>query len=117
MRDKRLRRKIRHWRIRAKMHGTEKKPRLVVYRSLKHIYVQAVNDDKNKVITGVSSLSIKSMHNSKDKKEQAKHVGYAMGEKLKKMGITKIIFDRAGYKYHGRVKALAEGLREKGMEF
>ncbi len=119
MRDKNLRRKLRHYRIRKKIFGTKERPRLVVYRSLKHIYVQAVNDEEGKVITGASSLSpeMKNFDPPKDKKEQARYVGYIIAERLQKKGIKKVVFDRAGYKYHGRVKALAEGAREKGLEF
>ncbi len=119
MRDKIERKRIRHYRIRKRIKGTKDRPRLVVYRSLKHIYVQAVDDEEGKVITGASSLSpeMKDFDSPKDKKEQAKLVGYIIASRLQKKGIKKVVFDRAGYKYHGRVKALAQGAREKGLEF
>lgn len=112
-------RKRRHLRITKKLKGDHQRPRLVVFRSKKHIYTQVVVDSEHKTLTGVSTLS-KEFKEKKIKSntvEGAKLLGKLIAEKIKTMGIKKIAFDRAGYKYHGRVKALAEGAREGGLEF
>jgi large subunit ribosomal protein L18 len=112
-------RKKRHMRITKKMKGTTDRPRLVVFRSKKHIYAQLVNDSEHKVIVGGSSLS-KELKESKVKgrdKTGAKEVGKLIAKRALKAGIQKVSFDRAGYSYHGRVKALSEGAREGGLEF
>jgi len=112
-------RERRHRRIRKKIKGTHQRPRVVVFRSNKHIYAQLVNDEEQKVITGCSTLS-KEFKEKKIKsgtKEAAKEVGKILAKKLSNLGINRISFDRAGFKYHGKVKALAEGLREEGIEF
>ena len=106
-------RQRRHQRIRKKVHGTGKHPRLVVYRSNSNIYAQLVDDDTGKTIFGTSDLKMK-----KGKKlENAKKVGEALAKEASAKKITTCIFDRGGYKYHGRVKALAEGAREGGLKF
>lgn len=112
-------RRRRHLHIRHKVKGTTGKPRVVVFRSNRHIYVQAVNDDEGRVLTGVSSLSpaLKGIKTEGGKKAYAQAVGRILAQKLKERGIKKIVFDRAGYKYHGRVKALTEAVREEGLEF
>jgi len=121
--EKVLRRKRRHLRVRKKVLGTPERPRLCVYKSLKHIYAQLIIDPPIgpcKVLTGASTLSpeIKEeVKKAKGKIAKAKLVGKLIAERAKKLGITKVVFDRAGYKYHGRVKALAEGAREAGLEF
>lgn len=116
---KRFGRKRRHLHIRHKVKGTAERPRVVVFRSNRHIYAQVVNDDEGRVLTGISSLSraFKESKVKSDKKEHASTVGKLLAEELKKRGITKIVFDRAGYKYHGRIKALAEAVRQQGLEF
>lgn len=115
-------RKRRHLRVRKKVSGTPERPRLVVFKSNKHIYAQLVIDypfGPCKIITGASTLSSEIRDKIANLKgvEKAKEVGRLMAEKAKKYGITKVVFDRAGYKYHGKVKALAEGAREGGLEF
>ncbi len=121
--EKVLRRKRRRLRVRKKVFGTPDRPRLCVYKSLKHIYAQIVIDPPLgpcKVLTGASTLSPEirnEVKRLKGKIEKAKLVGRLIAEKALKLGIKKVVFDRAGYKYHGRVKALAEGAREKGLEF
>jgi large subunit ribosomal protein L18 len=121
--EKVLRRKKRHLRVRKKVVGLPDRPRLCVYKSLKHIYAQIVIDPPSgscRVLTGASTLSPEireDVKKIKGKIEKAKLVGKLIAERAKKIGITKVVFDRSGYKYHGRVKALAEGAREGGLEF
>lgn len=110
----------RHKRVRSKVKGTDKLPRLCVFRSSKHIYAQLIDDQKGKTLVSASDLDIK---NAKPKKElsgkalNAYQVGQVLAEKAIKNKLEKIVFDRGGYKYHGRVKALAEGAREAGLKF
>ena len=108
--EKRFRR---HLRVRKKVEGTEERPRLVVKRSLKHIYAQIVDDRANRTILTVSDLTV----GEGKKGERAAAVGKALAERAKAAGITRVVFDRAGYQYHGRVKAVADGAREGGLEF
>lgn len=103
----------RHLRVRKKVSGTQARPRLVVFRSLKHIYAQLVDDTANHTIATVTDLDILTMK----KTEKATEVGKRIAERAKAAGITQVVFDRAGYQYHGRVKAVAEGAREGGLEF
>src|SRR6185503_11332500 len=93
----------RHLRVRNKISGTPERPRLVVFRSLKHIYAQLVDDTANRTIATVGDLDIQTMKKS----EKAAEVGKRIAERAKAAGITKVVFDRAGYQYHGRVKAVA----------
>lgn len=103
-------------RVRRKIRGTAERPRLVVFKSLNHIYAQLVDDQQRKTITGVSSL--KGSVNAKGKKtEKAAAVGTAIAEKAKSIGIKQVVFDRSGYLYHGKIKALAEAARKAGLEF
>lgn len=106
----------RHLRVRAKINGTSERPRLNVYRSAKHIYAQLIDDVKGITIVSASTLE-KSFEGSGGNKEAARKVGLSIAQKAKKAGITKVVFDRGGYLYHGRVKELAEGAREGGLEF
>jgi len=121
--EKVRRRKRRHLRVRKKVIGTPERPRLCVYKSLKHTYAQLTIDPygaPSKVLTGASTLSPEirdKIKNIKTKVLKAKEVGKLIAERAKKLGITKVVFDRGGYKYHGRVKAVAEGAREGGLEF
>ena len=112
-------RKKRHMRITKRLKGTSQRPRLVVFRSKKHIYAQLVNDYEHKVIMGGSSLSkeVKEAQVKGRTKSGAKEVGKFIAKKARESGIQKVSFDRAGYSYHGRVKALSEGAREGGVEF
>lgn len=117
---KKRRRRIRRiFRTRKKISGTAETPRLCVYRSLRHIYAQLIDDTTGKTIASASTLSpeIKEELSGKKKVEKAAIVGALIAERAKKIGIEKIVFDRHGYKYHGRVKALAEGAREGGLKF
>ncbi|MCD6451202.1 MAG: 50S ribosomal protein L18 [Acidobacteria bacterium] len=112
-------RKRRHLRVRKKVKGTKERPRVCVFRSLKHIYLQAIDDTRGVTIASVSSLDplFKSKMTYGGNIAAAKLAGELMAAKLKEKGITKIVFDRGGYKYHGRVKAAAEAMREEGIEF
>ncbi|MCS7231122.1 MAG: 50S ribosomal protein L18 [Elusimicrobiota bacterium] len=105
--------------IRKKIFGTKERPRVSVYRSLKHIYAQAIDDERGHTIASCSTLckQIRQQLENKTKTEKAKIVGIHLGEKLTKLGIKKIVFDRNGRKYIGRIQALAEGLRSVGIEF
>lgn len=103
----------RHLRVRKKVTGTAERPRLVVFRSLKHISAQLVDDVARRTIATVTSTTLE----SGKKTEKSTEVGKRIAAKAKDAGITKVVFDRAGYKYHGRVKAVADGAREGGLEF
>lgn len=112
-------RERRKLRIRRKIHGTPERPRMSVFRSLKHIYAQVVDDTKGATLAHSSTLAkdVKGPASEATKSEAAKLVGKAIAAQLKAKGITKVVFDRNGYLYHGRIKALAEGAREGGLEF
>jgi large subunit ribosomal protein L18 len=115
--EKQQKRYRRHKRVRAKIFGTAKVPRLCVFRSTKHIYAQLIDDERGKTIIAASDLEFKKSKIKKTKIGKAKEVGKLIAEKAKKMKIEKVVFDREGYQYHGRVKALAEGAREGGLKF
>jgi large subunit ribosomal protein L18 len=112
-------RKRRHLRVRKQIFGTAKKPRLNVYRSLNEIYVQVIDDNKGHTLVSASTIDseLRKKTKGKSKKEQAALVGQAIAERAKEKGIKEVVFDRGGYKYIGRVAALAEGAREKGLKF
>lgn len=114
--ESRLKRKKR---IRKNIFGTMDKPRLCVYKSLKAMYAQLIDDEHDKVITGASTLNkeIKEQLKSGGNIEGAKRVGEYIGKKAISIGITHVVFDRNGFKYHGRIKALAESAREAGLIF
>lgn len=114
--NKKEKRKIRHKRIRAKIKGTKERPRLSVYRSLKHIYAQIIDDEKGETLVSASDLEIKK-NKKMTKTEIAGLVGELIAKKAKEKGITKVVFDRGGFKYHGRVKMLADKARENGLVF
>lgn len=108
MLEKQEKRHRRHKRIRAKIHGTSNRPRLCVSRSLKYIYAQLIDDEKNKIIASAKGkLNVK----------EAKKVGKLIAQKAIEKKIEKVVFDRSGHQYHGRIKALAEGAREGGLKF
>ena len=111
-REARLRR---HRRVRGKVSGTAERPRLVVFRSNRGIFAQLVDDDAGSTVASATWLALRSHKGTKT--EQAAEVGKALAAAAKKAGIETCIFDRAGYLYHGRVKALAEGAREGGLTF
>lgn len=103
----------RHLRVRKRIEGSADRPRLVVHRTLKHIYAQIVDDATNRTLLTVSDLTV----GDGKKQERSVAVGKAIAERAKAAGISRVVFDRAGYKYHGRVKAVADGAREGGLEF
>ena len=109
-------RERRHRRIRGKVAGTAERPRLAVFRSNKGIFAQLIDDDSGRTIAGASWLGLKKSFKG-NKTEQAAEVGKALAEVAKKAGIESVVFDRGGYLYHGRVKALADGAREGGLKF
>ena len=115
----------RHTRVREKVRGSAARPRLAVFRSLTHIYAQLVDDDAGTTIVAASSLDVRtrpaspaaSEPKSEAKRtESAKNVGTLLGDRAKAKGVTEVVFDRGGYRYHGRVKALAEGVRAAGVK-
>lgn len=131
---KREKRHRRHKKVRGKIIGTLKRPRLCVFRSAKHIYAQLINDEKGKTLASADDRKLKTVKSKRtdksssleDKKEEKKLAGkqasaFAVGKliakKAKDLKIEKVVFDRGGYKYHGRVKALAEGARQEGLKF
>jgi large subunit ribosomal protein L18 len=110
---------VRHRRIRKKISGTSTRPRLCVFRSLKHIYAQLIDDEKGHTLVGVSSLSpeIKAIVPKGGNIAAAKEVGKLLAQKAVEKNITQVVFDRAGYQFHGRVAALANAAREQGIQF
>lgn len=112
-------RKRRHLRIRKKVYGTPERPRLAVFRSLQHIYAQIIDDTKGITLLSASTVEpeVRKQLKSTGNAEAARHVGKLIGERALAQGITKVVFDRGGNLYHGRVKALAEGAREAGLGF
>ncbi len=110
------RRKIRY-RIRRKIEGSAESPRLAVYRSNSEIYAQVIDDISGKTVAAASSLEKDLAKKKATKSEMAKEVGKLVAERTSKAGVSKVVFDRGGYLYHGRVKALAEGAREGGLKF
>jgi len=112
-------RRIRHRRLRAKLSGGPESPRLCVFRSLNHIYAQIVDDLAGSTLVSVSTLdpNVKGELSGKTKTARAELVGSLVSQRAKDRGISRVVFDRGGYKYHGRVKALAEAARAGGLEF
>jgi large subunit ribosomal protein L18 len=112
-------RKRRHERVRRKINGTTERPRLNVFRSLEHIYAQVIDDTTGNTLVSASTVDteLKAELASLPKQAQAKAVGKRLAERALSKGIDKVVFDRAGYPYHGRVKALADGSREGGLVF
>ena len=118
-RDRNEVRAIRHARVRKKISGTPEMPRLCVYRSNKYIYAQVIDDTKGITLVQASSLdpALKGQLDEVDKSGEAKLVGALVAERAKQAGVEKVVFDRGGYVYTGRVAALAAGAREAGLEF
>ena len=114
--DSNKKRLIRHKRVRAKISGTAERPRLNVFRSLSNIYAQIIDDTTGNTLVSASSVE-KGFEGNGGNKEAAKKVGVMIAERAKEKGITEVVFDRGGYVYHGRVKELAEGAREGGLQF
>jgi large subunit ribosomal protein L18 len=107
----------RHERVRKTVAGTAERPRLAVYRSLTHIYAQVINDELGTTVAAASSVE-KALKDAKgNKTARAKDVGAAVAKKAMDAGVTKVVFDRGGNRYHGRVKALADAAREAGLQF
>ena len=115
---KRESRKKRHRSARKRIEGTAERPRLAVFRSTRHIYAQVIDDVQKKTLTAISDkvLAVEG-ETQPDKKARAKRVGAAIAKQCLEKGIDKVVFDRAGYKYHGRVSALADGAREAELKF
>jgi large subunit ribosomal protein L18 len=113
---KRLRRKVH---IRLRITGTAERPRLSVFRSARYVYAQAVDDTTGRVLASSSELEegLKAAVAGKPKKERARAVGKAIGEKLAKAGVKSVVFDRNGFIFHGRVKEIADGARDAGLQF
>ena len=116
LKEKRERKERRKQRIRAKIFGTKEKPRLCVFRSKKNIWVQIIDDKKGHTLISASSKEV-NLDKKLTKKEIAFKVGKLIAKKALEVGIKEIVFDRKGYRYHGRVKSLAEGAREGGLQF
>ena len=115
--SRRERRARRHRRLRNKVEGTAGRPRLVVYRSLKHTYAQLVDDDRAATIAAASDLQKECETTGSGKVGTAFGVGKLIAQRAKALGVESVVFDRGGYPYHGRVKAVAEGARDGGLEF
>ena len=116
---KRLARQRRHSRVRRRVSGTSDRPRLCVFRSLRHIQAQVIDDTNGHTLASASTLDgeVRGQFNDKDKSAQAALVGEVIAKRALDAGITRIVFDRGGYKYHGRVKSLADAARKAGLEF
>lgn len=115
-RSREERRYRRHLRVRKKVVGTAARPRLVVFRSLKHVYAQLVDDDRGHTVVSVSDRSKDLVRQKPGKVGAAFAVGKRLAESAKALGLKQVVFDRAGYRYHGRVRAVADGAREGGLE-
>jgi large subunit ribosomal protein L18 len=113
-REKKQARLARHKRVRSKVYGTFKVPRLSLYRSNKELFIQIIDDEAGKTLVSSTSKNIK---DKKSKTDVAKEAGKLIAKKALKKNISKIVFDRGGYKYHGHVKAVADGAREEGLKF
>jgi len=110
-------RKRRHMRVRKKVFGTPQRPRLCVYKSLRHIYAQLIDDTTGRTLAAASTLDPSFNGTGGCNIASAKRVGELIAERAKELGIEQVVFDRGGYPYHGRVKALAEAARERGLKF
>lgn len=117
--DKQKNRRARHARVRKKLSGTPDRPRLSVYKSNTNIYAQLVDDTTGTTLVQASTLDkeLRSEDKANANKESAKKVGELIGKRAQEKGITDVVFDRSGYKYHGKVKELADGAREAGLKF
>ena len=115
--DRKMERTRRHIRVRTKISGTAERPRLCIYRSNANLYVQVIDDVAGKTLVSASSLDKDLKLKNGSNIEAASKVGESIAKKAKGAGITKVVFDRGGYLYHGRVKALADAARSNGLEF
>ncbi len=107
----------RHARLRLRLSGTPVRPRLAVFRSLNHIYAQVIDDTSGTTLAAASSLDTGLKGTAGTKTDDAKRVGQLVAERAKAAGVAQVVFDRAGFKYHGRVRSLAEAAREAGLDF
>ena len=107
----------RHERIRLRLEGTPSRPRLAVFRSLNHIYAQVIDDSSGKTLAAASSLEKELRSGSGNKTKEAAEVGKLIAARAKSAGVERVVFDRAGFRYHGRVKSLADAAREAGLDF
>ncbi len=112
-----LARERRRRRIRKRIFGTTDRPRLAVYKSNRYVYAQLINDEEGRTLAFASSLKYKEGKVNAKSIEIARRLGEDLGRQVKDMGIKQIVFDRSGYPYHGRIKALAEGVRQQGVKF
>jgi large subunit ribosomal protein L18 len=110
-------RRKRHERIRLRMEGSGSRPRLAVFRSLNHIYAQVIDDASGKTLAAASSVERELKGTTSTKTEEAKVVGRLVAERAKTAGVQRVVFDRAGFRYHGRVRSLADAAREAGLDF
>ena len=110
-------RRKRHERIRLHLAGTQDRPRLAVFRSLNHIYAQVIDDASGRTLAAASTVEKELKGSSSTKTEEAAVVGRLLAERAKAAGIERVVFDRAGFRYHGRVKSLADAAREAGLDF
>ncbi|MDD5092997.1 MAG: 50S ribosomal protein L18 [Dehalococcoidia bacterium] len=117
VKEARVNRTRRHLRVRKKVSGTATKPRLCVFRSLKHIYAQLLDDSEGRTLVSASSFDTTKEAGPKSKSEDAKLVGTLLGKRALDIGVEQVVFDRGGYRYHGRVKILADAAREAGLKF
>jgi len=118
-RKRSIQRQRRHRRLRKQVVGTPERPRLNVFRSLRHIYAQIIDDERGHTLAAASTVEpeVRDQIAGMDKTAQAGAVGQVLAQRAREAGITKVVFDRGGYRYHGRVKALAEAAREGGLAF
>jgi large subunit ribosomal protein L18 len=110
-------RQKRHHSLRLRLAGTPARPRLAVFRSLNHIYAQVIDDSTGHTLASASSLEAALRGTGGSKTERAQRVGALLAERARAAGIERVVFDRAGFRYHGRVRSLAEGARESGLDF
>ena len=112
--DRKVNRSRRHKRVRVHVEGTADRPRLAVFRSLNHLYAQVIDDSTSNTVAAASTVGLKAKGNGV---AQAQEVGKAIAAKAKEKGVSQVVFDRGGFLYHGRIKALADAAREAGLEF
>ena len=110
-------RRKRHQRIRLHLAGSQDRPRLAVFRSLNHIYAQVIDDASGRTLVAASTVEKELRSSSSTKSEEAATIGRLVAERAKAAGIDRVVFDRAGFRYHGRIKSLADAAREAGLEF
>jgi large subunit ribosomal protein L18 len=110
-------RRRRHFRVRKKVSGTSERPRLVVSRSTRHLFVQVVDDTQSRTVAFASTMEAELRGASGDKTAKSRQVGALIAKRAKEAGVTSVVFDRAGNKYHGRIAALADSARENGLDF